>query len=65
VALAPVKPGSIKGHPIGSAPSDEPEHFYVCHACGQEVDNRDPGQVFHVAFSRAGNQNRDSTLNAT
>lgn len=26
---------------------EEYEHFYVCAACGQAVDKRDLGQVFH------------------
>jgi hypothetical protein len=26
---------------------EEHEHFYVCRACGQAVDMRDLGQVFH------------------
>lgn len=26
---------------------EEHEHFYVCAACGQAVDMRDLGQVFH------------------
>ena len=26
---------------------EEHEHFYVCAACGQAVDKRDLGQVFH------------------
>lgn len=26
---------------------EEHEHFYVCAACGQAVDRRDLGQVFH------------------
>lgn len=26
---------------------DEREHFYSCRACGQAVDKRDLGQVFH------------------
>ncbi len=28
-------------------PEDETGHFYVCAACGQAVDMRDLGQVFH------------------
>lgn len=31
----------------GPEPDDESEHFYVCAACGQAVDMRDLGQVFH------------------
>jgi len=26
---------------------EEHEHFYVCRACGQSVDMRDFGQIFH------------------
>ncbi len=26
---------------------EEHEHFYVCATCGQAVDKRDLGQVFH------------------
>ena len=26
---------------------DESEHFYVCAVCGQAVDMRDLGEVFH------------------
>jgi hypothetical protein len=26
---------------------EEHEHFYTCAACGQAVDNRDLGKVFH------------------
>jgi hypothetical protein len=26
---------------------EEREHFYVCPACGQAVDKRDLGEVFH------------------
>lgn len=37
----------IIGHREGSEPVDEAEHFYLCHACGQAVDKRDLGQVFH------------------
>ncbi|CAN7618043.1 hypothetical protein LJR164_004546 [Phenylobacterium sp. LjRoot164] len=28
-------------------PIDEARHFYRCQACGQSVDKRDLGQVFH------------------
>lgn len=31
----------------GQGPTDESEHFYVCASCGQSVDMRDLGQVFH------------------
>jgi hypothetical protein len=33
----------IDGPPVTS----EADHFYVCDACGQAVDMRDLGQVFH------------------
>jgi hypothetical protein len=29
------------------APVDESEHFYVCKTCGQAVDKRRLGDVFH------------------
>lgn len=28
-------------------PADEAQHFYVCNACGQAVDKRRLGDVFH------------------
>src|SRR5436189_6354691 len=31
----------------GREPADEIVHFYICKACGQPVDKRDLGQVFH------------------
>jgi len=37
------RPGTI----VGPAPADEREHFYVCPACGQAVDMRRLGDVFH------------------
>ena len=37
----------ITGHIVGPEPKDEAEHFYVCLACGQAVDMRELGQVFH------------------
>jgi len=45
--IASVKPGKIIGKRVGAAPEDEREHFYVCRKCGQAVDQRDLGQVFH------------------
>ena len=45
--IAPVKPGKIIGKRLGGDPEDEREHFYVCPSCGQAVDMRDLGQVFH------------------
>jgi hypothetical protein len=40
---------SMKGRPDAPElePSDEAEHFYVCKACGQAVDKRRLGDVFH------------------
>jgi hypothetical protein len=32
---------------IGGDPTNEADHFFVCKACGQAVDMRDLGQVFH------------------
>jgi hypothetical protein len=37
----------IKGIRVGGEPKSELEHFYKCPACGQSVDMRDLGQVFH------------------
>ena len=37
----------IVGTRIGGEPSDECLHFFTCAACGQAVDMRDLGQVFH------------------
>lgn len=31
----------------GGDPADEAAHFYLCKACGQPVDMRDQGAVFH------------------
>lgn len=31
----------------GPEEADESRHFYVCKACGQAVDMRDLGAVFH------------------
>tara|TARA_R110000772_G_scaffold225975_2_gene336641 strand:+ start:3164 stop:3355 length:192 start_codon:yes stop_codon:yes gene_type:complete len=39
-----------KGHTgkrTGSELTSEQDHFYKCGACGQPVDMRDLGQVFH------------------
>jgi hypothetical protein len=40
---------SAKGGPSGPQPEPENEadHFYVCKACGQAVDKRRLGDVFH------------------
>jgi hypothetical protein len=45
--IAPVKPGKIIGNRAGGSFGEEKEHFYVCASCGQAVDMRDLGQVFH------------------
>lgn len=37
----------ITGHREGGDPENELDHFYTCKACGQSVDMRDLGQVFH------------------
>ena len=44
---ARIKPGKITGQRVGDDPADEAEHFHVCKACGQAVDMRDLGEVFH------------------
>lgn len=44
----PKNPGTgIRGERVGGEPAKESEHFYRCPACGQAVDMRDLGQVFH------------------
>lgn len=41
-------PGTgIVGVRIGDQPTSEAAHFYRCARCGQAVDKRDLGQVFH------------------
>lgn len=42
-----IKPGQIIGRRQSGEPEDERDHFYACPACGQMVDMRDLGQVFH------------------
>jgi hypothetical protein len=37
----------IVGERVGDAPASEVDHFYRCPHCGQAVDKRDLGQVFH------------------
>jgi len=37
----------IIGHRVGGDPENENDNFYICAACGQAVDCRDLGQVFH------------------
>lgn len=46
-AAMKIKPGQIIGYRVGCEPTDEFEHFYTCKKCGQAVDKRDLGQVFH------------------
>jgi hypothetical protein len=36
-----------QGKRLGGEPENELEHFYRCQQCGQQVDMRDLGQVFH------------------
>jgi hypothetical protein len=40
---------AAKGSPDGlePEPEDEANHFYICKACGQAVDKRRLGDVFH------------------
>ena len=45
--IAPVRPGTIKGHRVGGDPADEAENFYLCPHCAQAVDMRDLGEVLH------------------
>jgi hypothetical protein len=42
-----VQPGEIIGTRVGGEPANETDHFFKCKACGQAVDMRDLGQVFH------------------
>ena len=51
VGIRPVKPGTIKGRRIDNLPVGEEQHFYTCKACGQAVDMRDLGEVFHHEVS--------------
>jgi hypothetical protein len=37
----------IMGKRVGAEPADEREHFIKCARCGQMMDCRDLGQVFH------------------
>lgn len=40
----------LNAHPakrISGEPADESEHFYICKVCGQAVDKRRLGDVFH------------------
>jgi hypothetical protein len=38
---------ALASEPIGGEPADESQHFYVCTQCGQAVDMRKLGDVFH------------------
>lgn len=38
-----IQPGRV----VGSEPVDEAEHFIVCQTCGQPIDCRRLGDVFH------------------
>lgn len=40
-------PKSVVGSREDGEPTDPLDHFYVCPACGQPVDKRDLGAVFH------------------
>ena len=41
-------PGTgFTGVRVDKTVTDEAEHFYVCASCGEAVDCRDLGQVFH------------------
>lgn len=42
-----IKPGTIRGRRADNLPVGEEQHFYVCKQCGQALDMRDLGQVFH------------------
>lgn len=44
---APNRCMGIVGQPSSGEPADEREHFYICNVCGQAVDYRQLGQVFH------------------
>lgn len=37
----------IYGRRVGGEPENDADHFYTCTACGQAVDKRDFGAVFH------------------
>lgn len=38
---------AYKGVHVGGEPANEAEHFYTCPVCGQAVDMRRLGDVFH------------------
>jgi hypothetical protein len=46
-AAMKTKPGQIIGYRVSDEPADKSEHFCTCKKCGQAVDKRDLGQVFH------------------
>lgn len=46
-AALKIKHGQIIGYRMGGEHAGESEHFYTCKKCGQAVDKRDLGQVFH------------------
>jgi hypothetical protein len=37
------------GERVGGPPADEGQHYHVCPECGQAVDWRDFGRLFHHA----------------
>lgn len=37
----------ITGEPADGAPDNEEDHYYICGECGQAVDMRNLGEVFH------------------
>ena len=39
----------IRGKIVGKEPKDEREHFVICSVCGQAIDMRELGEVFHHA----------------
>ena len=38
---------ALRSERMAGEPEDERVHFYVCKACGQAVDKRNLGDVFH------------------
>lgn len=38
---------ALRSQRMAGEPEDESVHFYVCKACGQAVDKRKLGDVFH------------------
>lgn len=37
----------VNGEYVPDIPEDEMDNFFTCNSCGQAVDKRDLGQVFH------------------